>query len=300
MIEIKKTFSAFTLIGLLFLTGCATQGEVFTIDDRVAALERRQGQVQGEVESLKSSVGAFSEDQQNDEQSLRGQVANLRLAIDELRRDMQELNGRIEEKNYVWGQKMSALEETDRNRQTEAKRVDTAIADLTDQVARIQQYLNFEASAGSAGTTRPTEEKPSAATGSGDRSDGGESAVTEESLYASAKKAFDNGELERARKAFQEMIKRYPKSERADNAQFWIGESYYREKWYEKAILEYQQVVERYPAGNKVTAALLKQGFAFVNLNDAANARLILKELVKKYPDSNEAAIARKKLENLN
>ena len=43
-------------------------------------------------------------------------------------------------------------------------------------------------------------------------------------------------------KKFKELIERFPKSERADNAQFWIGEIYYREKWYEKAILEYQKV----------------------------------------------------------
>jgi tol-pal system protein YbgF len=91
-------------------------------------------------------------------------------------------------------------------------------------------------------------------------------------------------------------LKRYPKSDNADNAQFWIGEIYYRQKWYETAILEYQKVIENYPKGNKVQASLLKQGFAFFNLEDTANARLILMELVRKYPKSNEAVIAREKL----
>jgi TolA-binding protein len=58
-------------------------------------------------------------------------------------------------------------------------------------------------------------------------------------------------------------LKRFPKSDNADNAQFWIGEIYYRQKWYETAILEYQKVIENYPKGNKVQASLLKQGFAF-------------------------------------
>ena len=102
--------------------------------------------------------------------------------------------------------------------------------------------------------------------------------------------------LAAAKKYFQEVIQRYPKSENADNAQFWIGEIYYREKWYEKAILEYQKVIEKYPDGNKVPAALLKQGLAFHNIGDKANSRHILEELVKKYPKSNEAKIAREKL----
>lgn len=94
-------------------------------------------------------------------------------------------------------------------------------------------------------------------------------------------------------------MKRFPNSDNADNAQFWIGEIYYRQKWYEKAILEYQTVIEKYPKGNKVQASLLKQGFSFFNLGDKANARLIFNELVRKYPDANEAAIAREKLKTL-
>ena len=82
----------------------------------------------------------------------------------------------------------------------------------------------------------------------------------------------------------------------AGNAQFWLGETYYREQWYEKAILEYQKVIENYPDGNKIEASLLKQGLAFFNLGDKANARLILQELIRKHPKSNEAQIARQKV----
>jgi len=93
-------------------------------------------------------------------------------------------------------------------------------------------------------------------------------------------------------------LKRFPTAKNADNAQFWIGETYYREKWYEKAILEYQKVIEKYPKGNKVPASLLKQGLAFYSIGDKANARLIMNELIAKYPHSREAKIARKKLKS--
>jgi tol-pal system protein YbgF len=122
---------------------------------------------------------------------------------------------------------------------------------------------------------------------------------SEDEIYRSAKQAFDQGDSEAARKGFQEFIRRYPKSNNADNAQFWIGEIYYREKWYEKAILEYQNVIEKYPKGNKVPAALLKQGLAFSNIGDKANAKLILEELSRKYPKSNEAKVAAEKLKVL-
>ena len=120
-----------------------------------------------------------------------------------------------------------------------------------------------------------------------------------ENLYFSAKQSFDQGDLKKAREGFQKFIQKYPQSKNADNAQFWIGETFYRERWYEKAILEYQKVIEKYPKGNKVQSAFLKQGLAFLNLEDKTNARLILTELVKKFPKSNEARIAKQKLKGL-
>ena len=147
------------------------------------------------------------------------------------------------------------------------------------------QYLNLEGT-GETGTTKP-EATPAAVS------------LSDKELYEQAKKAYDSGKLEDARQGFIDLLKQHPKSQNADNAQFWIGETYYREKWFEKAILEYQKVIEKYPQGNKVPASRLKQGLAFSNLGDKTNARLILQELIKQHPQSNEAKIAKKKLKKL-
>ena len=103
-------------------------------------------------------------------------------------------------------------------------------------------------------------------------------------LYAKGREAFDREDYEGARKAFESLIKQYPQSDQADNAQFWIGDTYYRQGWYEKAILEYQKVIENYPKGNKVPAALLKQGMAFTELGDKENATFIFKEIMSRSP----------------
>jgi tol-pal system protein YbgF len=94
-------------------------------------------------------------------------------------------------------------------------------------------------------------------------------------------------------------LEKFSDSDRADNARFWIGEIYFAEQWYERAILEYEKVIKNYPDGNKVAGAYLKQGFSFEKIGENANARLILNELLEKFPDSNEAKIAKKKLANL-
>ena len=107
------------------------------------------------------------------------------------------------------------------------------------------------------------------------------------------------GKLKDARRKFQELLRRFPTSRLADDAQYWIGETYYLEKRYDKAILEYDKVVINYPKGVKVPGALLKQGFAFLALGDKISAKQLLNQLVGEYPDSDEAKTARSRLLNL-
>jgi tol-pal system protein YbgF len=120
--------------------------------------------------------------------------------------------------------------------------------------------------------------------------------MDKETTYAAAYETFKEGKYGKAITDFQSFLNQYPNSEYSDNAQFWIGESYYFEKKYEKAILEYEKVIKNYPQGNKAPYALLKQGLSFLALGDKSSAGLILQQVIKDYPDTNQARIARAKL----
>ncbi len=85
----------------------------------------------------------------------------------------------------------------------------------------------------------------------------------------------------------------------SDNAQFWIGESYFSEGKFEKAILEYEKVIKNYPEGDKVPPSFLKQGLAFAQLGDKTSARMILQQIIKDYPNTSSARTARTKLNEL-
>jgi tol-pal system protein YbgF len=98
---------------------------------------------------------------------------------------------------------------------------------------------------------------------------------------------------------FKEFLKRHPRSEYADNAQYWIGEGHYALREFDQAILEFDAVRRTYPKGDKVPAALLKLGFAFAELGDKVDARLILQELIDRYPQSEEVQKAKQKLKTL-
>ena len=268
-------------------SGCATQKDVSSVDNRLTEMELRAAEERESRDRIKSQVDDYAKMRASIDEELRRQSAGLHALIEELREEIRLLNGKLEEVEYSLSRQQKTTESIQRKSEDASNRLTEETDKNSDRIASIEHYLNLE-SGGKPGRAVP------AATAAGAVQPKKE--PTEDELYKSAKQAFDQGDSQTARKYFQEVIERYPKSENADNAQFWIGEIYYREKWYEKAILEYQKVIEKYPDGNKVPAALLKQGLAFHNIGDMPNSRHILEDLIKKYPKSNEAKIAREKL----
>jgi tol-pal system protein YbgF len=281
-----KIISIVILLCMMLLCGCALQQDVVTLDNRQALIEKRYFESQQKNKKQELQLNA----QKKSNQNLRSKFAEQRAVIESLRQEIQILSGRLEETEYVLKQKIKTSEDSYDKKETRLDRIDRTSSENKGRIARLEQYLNFE-------STEP-HVKAKQASGMNTLSRA-EKNFSEDAIYHSAKQAFDQGDYEAAREKFQKLIKKYPKSKNADNAQFWIGEIYYHEKWYEKAILEYQKVIEKYPKGNKVQASLLKQGFSFFNLGDKANARLIFTELIKKHPNSNEAKIAKKKLKGI-
>ena len=84
----------------------------------------------------------------------------------------------------------------------------------------------------------------------------------------------------------------------ADDAQYWIGESYFSQKDYNRAILEFNDVL-KYRKGDKVPAALLRQAQAFIEIGDKTDARLILQKLLNDHPNSEQARDAKERLQTL-
>jgi len=288
------------LVVAVLLCSCALQDDVYTLDHRLSALERRNLELEKQnreletrnqdlfqaKEKISSQVEGLDQIRRDEEMELRGQYAGLAAQIQALRETSQQLSGGLEEMEYLLQQKLDRFEDNQLKNRERMDRLATDTAALQKRMNIIDQYLNLEA----ATSQKPSAPPVAAAVVSKPASD--------LALYGKAKQAFDDGNVEAARKGFQQLIADYPQSSQADNAQFWIGETYYKEKWYEKAILEYQKVIEKYPTGNKAPAALLKQGLSFSNIGETNNARLVLKELVAKHPSTNEASIAKQKLES--
>lgn len=283
-----RSLSCWFIVVLIFGAGCAMQQDVAVLHDRISLLETRNAELERQNASLKTKTDAidvrledYAKVRAEEDQGVREQTAGMRASFSAIQEQIRELQGRIEETEHVIGRGAVSAGKGDEQPESRLNRMDALLRRNQERLVRLEQYLNLEIAENEAA-------RSPVSSSSGEPS--------EEDLYNAAKQALDKGDFEAARQGFQNFLKKYPTSGIANNAQFWLGEVYYREKWYEKAILEYQQVIEKYPKGSKVPAALLKQGLSFYNIGDTANGRLILQELVKKFPGSNEAKIAEKKL----
>jgi len=278
--------------------GCALRKDVDILNNRIGEMrlrvvtaENEIAQLKAQADKIKVRADEISRAGDEKEKSLRGQSAGQRAEIESLKENISVSNGKFEEIDHLLKQRVKTQEESEKKIDSRLVRIEEEAATYRtykDRIALLEQYLSIEAKE-KAGTT------DSAAAKKDDQKKITKE-ITEDELYTSALQAYDKGNYSTAREKFQELTAKYPESNKKDNCQFWIGESFYQEKWYEKAILEYQKVIEKYPRGNKIRAALLKQGLSFYNIGDKQNATLVLNELIQKHPKSNEAKVAAKKL----
>ncbi|HSS00718.1 MAG TPA: tol-pal system protein YbgF [Kofleriaceae bacterium] len=115
--------------------------------------------------------------------------------------------------------------------------------------------------------------------------------------YRAAVELVKGGKHDEAVAALRAFIARYPRHDYADNAQYWLGEAFYAEKDYARALVEFRRVIEVYPRGNKVPDALLKVGYCYQSLHQTEKARAVLEQVVNLYPKSEPATLAAKRLE---
>jgi len=189
-------------------------------------------------------------------------LADLQAEIDALRVDFQRLSGQFEDSNH---------ENQRVNEQLAQMRseLDLRLAGFDERIAALEQGA-------------PRAQVPAAA--------------SEASYEKGLKLIQKENSFVEGRKELQAFLKANPQNELAVNAMYWIGEAYYGEKQYEKAILQFQDVLQKYPKHGKAPAAMLKQALSFEALGDKETAKARLKQVLSSYPNSPEAAKAKQKL----
>lgn len=118
--------------------------------------------------------------------------------------------------------------------------------------------------------------------------------------YQTAFNLLREGKYDLAKKQFGGFIQKYPQSDYADNAQYWLGEVNYVQRNFDAALIEFNKVLTGYPDSSKFADALLKIGLSEYEMEHWELARNAFKKIIEKYPNSSEAQLAEKRLQKIN
>ena len=124
-------------------------------------------------------------------------------------------------------------------------------------------------------------------------------ALSADQIYSEAYNDLVQGNVDMAIEGFTAFLRNFPTNERADDAQYYIGEAYYNGKKYPEAIAAFQKVVTDYATGSKVPSGLYKLGKAKLATSQSEGAIEDFKKLIQLYPTATEAGLARAELERM-
>jgi len=122
---------------------------------------------------------------------------------------------------------------------------------------------------------------------------------SEKNAYTSAYLALKSGRYDEASQAFKSLLIKHPQGEYADQAYYWMGESYFAQQKMKDAIEAFNNVANNYPNSAKHPAALLKLASAYQESSRKGDATAVLQRLIKQHPESNAAEQARSRLKTI-
>lgn len=275
---------AAALAAAAFLAAPAMAQTRLSLSERVARLEQQmqgQGSGQSTVELL-NRLDAL----QAEVQDLRGQIEQQTYEIENLKKQQRD--------RYVdLDARMSRLEGGAAPAAPADEPVPPApaVAPSSDPGQLTPDELSPAAPAGELAAAPESGAAPALAP-SGDPAD-------ERAAYDEALGALLDGRYAESARRFAAFLQQYPDGDYADNATYWLGESYYVTQNYQVALETFQDLLSRFPDSSKAPDALLKVGYSHYELKDWPQAESVLGQVVERYPDTTAARLAQGRLRAL-
>jgi tol-pal system protein YbgF len=117
--------------------------------------------------------------------------------------------------------------------------------------------------------------------------------------YQAAFELLKEQRYEQAAMAFKQFLVAYSDSDLADNAQYWLAESYYVTQQFNNALAAFAIVIDDYPRSRKVPDALLKVGYCNYELKRWNAARGALGKVQSNYPETTASRLAGQRLKRM-
>jgi tol-pal system protein YbgF len=123
--------------------------------------------------------------------------------------------------------------------------------------------------------------------------------VQAETTYTNAYRDYKAGKNDLAMQEFTDYLKWFGSTQFAPNAQYYVGDIYYRNKDYNNALQAFDLVLEHYSDNNKTADAHYMKGLSLLGLGRNDSAAREFRDVYTRYPDTDVAAQAKARLRDL-
>lgn len=119
-----------------------------------------------------------------------------------------------------------------------------------------------------------------------------------EETYNQAMDLLTKADYDGAMALFKQVVRDYPDTDYAAQAQYWIADIHYVQKNYESAALAFADVLKKYPQSGRGPEAMLKLGLSLINIGKTKEGCTALGAIKQKYPKASDAILSRAERES--
>jgi len=241
-------------------------------------LQEQTQLLQNMINTLAEALKAVSARLDQQAETNRKSLADEKLLIDALTKDLNIVREKVDDNNVRVG---SLAQEVDALRQL----VQQALSRAPSQASELPAPGNTPTPPPAGGPPPPTVSAPPRLAG-----------ASPTKTYDQAYGDYAAGLWDLAIDGFEAFLKDFPTATQADDAQFYIGRAYLQDAKYDKAVDAFDKVIRNYPASNNVPSSYFLKGVALRSLKQMDAAREAWDTVMKKYPDTAAASQARQAL----
>jgi tol-pal system protein YbgF len=264
MSRVSRTLPLVALVTAASLLGGCGSAQLDSMESQLADIQRQVLQIQKQTSSKEEVAGLQNQAAEQTRNLLKAQ-ADTQLELQSLSALIEQLEAKLEDTNY-------------------------RLAQLSQQIAATNQELKgMRAAPGAPAAGQPGEGGPVT----------GNAPADPETLYRTSYNDYLRGNYDLAILGFRQYLESFSDTDLADNASYWIGESYYRQRRFPDAIREFDVVISRFPNSDKIASALLRKGYAYLEIGEQSKGVVQLQNVIRRYPRSDEANLARQQLASL-
>lgn len=177
-------------------------------------------------------------------------VSNIQVKLGEYDQFIRDINGKVENIEFRLSQLEKKIETFDKDIELRFEQFKRSVGNVDTKNAKEVKQT----------PTKPTN-KPKVT-----------SNLSAKDLYESALKDLKVGKNKDAENKFLEFLGAYPTDQLAGNAQYWLGEVYYKQQDFKKAAVAFKEGYSKFPNGAKGPDCLLKLGLTMKALNKKEDA----------------------------